>query len=109
MGRKRRNFTAEDKVRLLKRHFVEKESVSDICDKENIQPTQFYQWQRQFFENGATAFERKAPKKQDREAQKVKVLEDKLGVKVTKLPQDPQVAGAVGAALIAMEKLSEPS
>ena len=38
-----------------------------------------------------------------------KVLEDKLGVKVTKLPQDPQIAGAVGAALIAMEKLNEPS
>jgi predicted CoA-substrate-specific enzyme activase len=38
-----------------------------------------------------------------------KVLEDKLGVKVTKLPQDPQIAGAAGAALIAMEKLSESS
>lgn len=38
-----------------------------------------------------------------------KVLEDKLGVKVTKLPQDPQIAGAAGAALIAMDKLSEQS
>jgi activator of 2-hydroxyglutaryl-CoA dehydratase len=33
-----------------------------------------------------------------------KVLEDKLGVRVKKLPQDPQIAGAAGAALIAMEK-----
>lgn len=33
-----------------------------------------------------------------------KALERKLGVMVTMLPQDPQIAGAVGAALIASEK-----
>jgi predicted CoA-substrate-specific enzyme activase len=33
-----------------------------------------------------------------------KALEKKLGVSVTLLPQDPQIAGAVGAALIANEK-----
>jgi len=33
-----------------------------------------------------------------------KALEKKLGVTVTLLPQDPQIAGAVGAALIACEK-----
>lgn len=33
-----------------------------------------------------------------------KALEKKLGVAVTLLPQDPQIAGAVGAALIASEK-----
>jgi predicted CoA-substrate-specific enzyme activase len=36
-----------------------------------------------------------------------KALEEKLGVKVEMLPQDPQIAGAVGAALIAREKLSK--
>jgi len=35
-----------------------------------------------------------------------KALEDKLGVGVKKLPQDPQIAGAIGAALIAAERLS---
>jgi predicted CoA-substrate-specific enzyme activase len=34
-----------------------------------------------------------------------KALEKRLGVNVTTLPQDPQIAGAVGAALIASEKL----
>jgi predicted CoA-substrate-specific enzyme activase len=33
-----------------------------------------------------------------------KALEKKLGITVTLLPQDPQIAGAVGAALIACEK-----
>ena len=34
--------------------------ISDICDRYRIQPTQFYLWQKQLFENGAAAFERKA-------------------------------------------------
>jgi predicted CoA-substrate-specific enzyme activase len=36
-----------------------------------------------------------------------KALEGKLGVGVKKLPEDPQIAGALGAALIASEKVSE--
>jgi len=36
-----------------------------------------------------------------------KALEEKLGVRVEMLSQDPQIAGAVGAALIAREKLSK--
>ena len=35
-----------------------------------------------------------------------KALAEKLKVKVIKLPQDPQIAGAVGAAIIAGEKLN---
>ena len=36
----------------------------------------------------------------------VKALEKKLGVSVRKLPKDPQIAGAIGAALLAREKLN---
>ena len=39
----------------------------------------------------------------------VKALEEKLGVSVKKLPEDPQIVGAVGAALIAKERLSRQS
>ncbi|UCC59238.1 MAG: CoA activase [Dehalococcoidia bacterium] len=35
-----------------------------------------------------------------------KALEDKLGVSVKKLPADPQIVGAIGAALLAAERLS---
>jgi predicted CoA-substrate-specific enzyme activase len=38
-----------------------------------------------------------------------KALEEMLGVGVVKLPQDPQIAGAAGAALIAKEKLNGQS
>ena len=38
-----------------------------------------------------------------------KALEEKLGVRVIKLPQDPQIAGAIGAALIARDKVNGQS
>jgi len=56
--RKRRSFSAEDKVRILRRHLVEKVPVSDLCDEQGLHPTLFYKWQKEFFENGAAAFER---------------------------------------------------
>jgi transposase-like protein len=38
---------------------AEGKAVSDLCEKHHIHPTVFYQWQRQFFENGTAAFESK--------------------------------------------------
>jgi len=78
MSGKRRRFTAEEKVRILRRHLVDRVPVSEVCDQEGIQPTQFYQWQKQFFENGAAAFERQDGKKTRREAERVEALEAKL-------------------------------
>jgi hypothetical protein len=37
-----------------------KEPISKLCDKLGLQPTVFYRWQKEFFENGASAFEQKA-------------------------------------------------
>jgi transposase-like protein len=57
---------------------VDKVAVAEICEKEGIPPTQFYQWQKQLFENGAAAFERLFTKKERREAERVAALEAKL-------------------------------
>ena len=53
----RRRFDARQKVAILKEHLVEKTPVSQVCDKHGINPTVFYRWQKEFFENGAAAFE----------------------------------------------------
>jgi transposase-like protein len=55
----RRYFSPEQKVAILREHLIEGKAVSDLCDKHQIHPTVFYQWQRQFFENGTAAFESK--------------------------------------------------
>ena len=56
MAKKYKKFSPEEKVRLLRLHFIEKEPVSDICDRHGINPNGFYKWQKIFFENGAAAF-----------------------------------------------------
>ena len=48
---------AQEKVAILRRHLLERIPVSDLCDEHGIHPTLFYPWQKQFFENGAAAFE----------------------------------------------------
>jgi transposase-like protein len=55
--RSRRQFSTEQKVAILGRHLVDKVPVSDLCDEYKLQPSVFYQWQRQVFENLAGAFE----------------------------------------------------
>jgi transposase-like protein len=57
MARKRKRYTAEEKVAALKRHLLEGEEVSKICDELKIHITAFYDWQKKFFENGVKAFE----------------------------------------------------
>ena len=52
----RRYFKAA-KVAILKRHLVDREEVSAICERDKIHLNQFYEWQKLFFENGVRAFE----------------------------------------------------
>ena len=59
MKKTRKHYTAEEKVAILRRHLVDKESVSKLCDELALQPTVFYRWQKEFFENGAAAFQTK--------------------------------------------------
>ena len=79
----RRNFTAEQKLAIVKQHLVDKTPVSEVCEQNQIQPTQFYQWQKQLFENGAAAFEKnaKSSAKPSGERRKIDQLQAKLAVK----------------------------
>src|SRR6476469_7474033 len=57
MKKQRKHYTGEEKVAILRRHLLEKEPISKLCDEVGLQPTVFYRWQKEFFENGAAAFE----------------------------------------------------
>jgi transposase len=56
MTQQRRHFTPEQKVALLREHLVDKVPVSDLCEKNGLAVNLFYNWQKQFFENGQAAF-----------------------------------------------------
>ncbi len=75
---RRKNFQPAEKVAILKKHLLEDAEVSDLCDEFNIQPSQFYQWQKEFFENGTAAFKKKSKKQKDPNKQKVDQLETRI-------------------------------
>ena len=78
MSKKRQYLSAEEKVALLKRHLVGREAVSDICDQTGVHPNVFYRWQKEFFENGAAAFQRDSRKSEKAQETKMSRLEAKL-------------------------------
>lgn len=53
----RKHRSPEEKVQILRLHLLEGKPISEVCDREGINPTQFYQWQKTFFEKGTAAFE----------------------------------------------------
>lgn len=77
--RKRRaNFTAQQKVAILRQHLLENTAISDLCDQHGIQPGQFYTWQKQFFEQGAKALESERNGSNRKLQRRVESLEAKI-------------------------------
>src|ERR1700691_4316328 len=75
----RRHFSPEDKMKMLRLHLLEGVPISEVCERHQIIPTQFYQWQKTFFENGAAAFAKTAGARVTSQAeQKMARLEEKL-------------------------------
>ncbi|MEZ6081642.1 MAG: transposase [Pirellulaceae bacterium] len=79
----RKILTPKQKIAILREHLIEKVPVSEICDKHGVSVVNFYNWQKQLFENGAIAFERKtnsanAKRQDDANAAKIEKMEAKL-------------------------------
>ena len=75
----RRQFHPEDKIKILRLHLLDKIPVSEVCERHQITPTLFYQWQKTFFENGAAAFARQPNSRSvTRQEQAVAAMEKKL-------------------------------
>ena len=88
----RRKFSAQQKVQILRQHLVEKSPISEVCDQHGIQPTQFYQWQKIFFENGAAAFDTLTNGRKDSKAKK---LEQKISTLNSKLANKDEVIAEI--------------
>lgn len=97
MKRKRKQYTAEEKVTILRKHLLDKVAVSDVCEAYGLRPAVFYRWQKAFFENGAQAFQ-KAGEGQTAQLQ-ARIVE--LEAKVVK---KNEVLGEVMEELVALKK-----
>ena len=81
MSQKRKKYTPEQKVQILKKHLVDRVPLSDLCDQYGLHPTVFYRWQKAFFENGAQAFSQRKDTDRVRLEKKIDSLEAKLSKK----------------------------
>ena len=93
MARTRRTFTPQQKVAILRLHLVEKKPVSDVCQEHDIPVSLFYTWQKQFFDNGAAAFDH--PEKRQRATlddkdRKIAKLREQLQQKIEVLAEVTQ-------------------
>jgi transposase-like protein len=81
MTQKRKHYSGPEKVAILRLHLLEKQPISDLCDRYDIHPTLFYRWQKEFFENGAAAFENSGKRRKAAEEvkdRKITQLQEKL-------------------------------
>lgn len=82
---KRRHHSPEQKLAILREHLLDRKPVSDVCERHQIAPSVFYEWQRKLFENGASAFTSvgKVSSREHELATRVEHLEAKIARKDT--------------------------
>ena len=81
MTRERRHFSPEQKVAILRQHFLDKVPISDLCEQHGLAVNLFYNWQKQFFENGPAAFtahDKRRKAATDAKDQQIAALQAKL-------------------------------
>lgn len=101
MTNARRKFSAEEKVKILRLHLIEKQPVSDVCDKFGLNPNVFYRWQKQFFENGPAAFNQSG---NGRKGSRNKNLEEKISRLQAKLANKDEVIAEIMASHVQLKK-----
>ena len=78
MKKERRHWSADDKIKLLRLHLIEKQAISKICEDASLSPTQFYAWQEQLFTNGGLAMVSKRVPERNKDLERIEKLEGRL-------------------------------
>ena len=83
MSKKRRNFTAEFKAKVVLELLEGEKTLNEVASKYNILPKSLKQWKKQFLENAVLAFDKSVVVKEYKE--KIKVLEKEKNAIAKKL------------------------
>jgi len=98
MRKNRKQYPAQEKVSILRKHLLDKIRVSELCDEYGLQPTVFYRWQKQLFEQAAeSCFQRSYKSESTRLKRQIAELEAKLAKK-------DEVLGEVMEEYVALKK-----
>jgi transposase-like protein len=77
---KRKRWTGEEIVAVIRRHLVDKVELSKLCEEAGCCPSQVFRWEKQFFDAGAHVFDRKPAESREiiKFQQRAEELEKKL-------------------------------
>ena len=81
MRKKRKAYTPEEKVGIIRRHLLDGMAVSDLCDEHDLNPTVYYRWQKEFFAGGAAAFAKESNRQVSGLKQRLAEAEERLSRK----------------------------
>lgn len=97
--RTRRQFTAQQKLAFVQKHLVDKQPVSQVCNENDLFPTQLYEWIKQFEANAHAAFV--APQQiSSRERQ----LEEKIAALEAKIVKKDEIIAWVAEEQVTLKK-----
>ena len=61
MGRTRRKFSSEEKLKMVMAVIQDGKAVSDVAQENNVHPNMILNWKKEFLENAAAVFDRHRP------------------------------------------------
>ena len=79
MGKTRRKFSSEEKLKMVMAVIQDGKAVSDVAQENNVHPNMILNWKKEFLENAAMIFDRHRPDITEKAQQrKIEELEAKL-------------------------------
>ena len=99
--RVRRSYTSKQKASILRKHLVEKKPVSDLCEKNSLQPSVFYGWQRQALENLEIALDTNGRRRADSHERE---LEREIATLKAKLAKKDNIIAEISEEYVGLKK-----
>ena len=97
---KRKRYTAEEKVKILREVLEEGKPLSQVADHYRLHPNNIFKWRKQLFENGVQTFQiKRSDISSKAEERKITALEDKI-------KQKDEVIAELAEELLGLKKKS---
>jgi len=100
----RRQFSAEQKAEIVRRHLVDGVAVSDLCDEYKIAPGVYYSWQKVAMENLAQLLEHGSRRNGKQSSAQNAQAEQKIAALEARLAKKDSVIAEISAEYVRLKK-----
>jgi transposase-like protein len=95
---KRKRYTAEEKVKILREVLEDGKQISQVAEKHGLSPNNIFKWRKQLFEEGLQTFQiKRADISGKAEERKITALEDRI-------KQKDEIIAELAEELLALKK-----